>query len=336
MISDISRKRITLAALICVLSILASMFAVFLQNEERLTAVIFLLLGLNIVLYAALIWLGVNLYFFHKEETSGIVEMGTTVIIEQGINKDRNNWKQPLFQISLALIVGGSIGIPIQIVRGLLVMEVFTLSNPDLVINLISILPAVFMLFGFIQLKRELDIYAAKKRNIYKGQTSLPIGYLMIIIYLIVLSIFPLDFLLVETAEGTLAIRAGYEIVYYIMSFLEIGQDVMFVLGFWYLRRAFTILDKVPEEYFERKQQIIEQTQARRQQGFRGSIFRNSRTLGTVLPQTPIKEEPKEEDAEFAEEHDVKKMFCVKCGLELEEDAVFCANCGEENPYLKR
>lgn len=335
MISDTSRKRITLAALISVLSILAGMFAVFLQSDERLTAIALLLLGLNIVLYSALIWLGVSLYFFHKEETSGIVEMGSTVIIEQGINKEETKWKHPLFHSSLSLIVGGSIAIPIQVVTGLVFIEVFTLPNPELLLNLISILPAAIMLFGFIQLKRELDVYAAKKRNIYKGQTSLPIGFLMVTIYAIMISIFPIDVLFVETAEG-LAIRGGYEIVYYIISFLEIGQDVMFVLGFWYLRRVFTVLDKVPEEYFERKQQIIEQTQARRQQGIRGGIFGGSRTLGTVLPQTPIKEEPKEDDTEFAEELDIKKMFCVKCGLELEDEAVFCANCGKENPYLKR
>ncbi|MCG3226194.1 MAG: zinc ribbon domain-containing protein [Candidatus Heimdallarchaeota archaeon] len=334
MISDTSRKRITLAALISVLSILAGMFAVFLQSQDRLTVVALLLLGFNIVLYGALIWLGVGLYFFHKEETSGIVEMGSTVIIEQETQKE-NKWKQPLYQSSLFIIVGGSIAIPIQVIIGLIFLDVFTLTNPDLIMNLVSLVPAIFMLAGFIQLKRELDTYAAKKRNIYKGQTSLPIGFLMVIIYAILISIFPIDVLFVETAEG-LAIREGYEIVYYIISFLEIGQDVMFVLGFWYLRRAFTILDKVPEEYFERKQQIIEQTQARRQQGGRGSIFGGSRTLGTVLPQTPIKEKPKEDDTEFAEELDAKKMFCVKCGLELEDDAVFCANCGEENPYLKR
>ncbi|NPD87642.1 MAG: zinc ribbon domain-containing protein [Asgard group archaeon] len=335
MISDISRKRITLAALTCVLSILVSMFAVFLQTGERLTTIALLLLGFNIVLNGALIWLGVSLYFFHKEETSGIVEIGSTVIIEQGTEKD-TKWKQPLYQSSLFMIIGGSIAIPIQVIIGLVFLEVFTLPSPDLTLNMISLLPAILMLAGFIQLKRELDIHVAKKRNIYKGQTSLPIGYLMLIIYLILISVFPLDTILVETVEGGLTIKEGYEIVYYIMSFLEIGQDVMFVLGFWYLRRVFTVLDKIPEEYFERRQQIIEQAQERRQQGFRGSIFRNSKTLGTVLPQKPIKEGLKEEDTEFAEEPDVKKMFCVNCGLELEVDAMFCANCGEENPYLKR
>ena len=334
MISDNSRKRITLAALISVLSILAGMFAVFLQSEDRLTVVALLLLGFTVVLNGALIWLGVGLYFFHKEETSGIVEIGSTVIIEQETQK-ANKWKHPLFQSSLLIMVGGSIAIPVQIIIGLIFMDVFTLPNPNLIMNLISLLPAIFMLAAFVILKRELDSYAAKKRNIYKGQTSLPLGYLMVIIYLILITIFPLDVLLIETAEGTLAIKEGYEIVYYIMSFLEIGQDVMFVLGFWYLRRVFTVLDKVPEEYFERRQQIIEQTQARRQQGIRGGIFGGSRTLGTVLHQTPVKEKPKEEDAVYAEEMDVKKMFCVKCGLELEDDAVFCANCGEENPYLK-
>ncbi|MHA1954864.1 MAG: zinc ribbon domain-containing protein [Candidatus Heimdallarchaeaceae archaeon] len=334
MISDTTRKRITLAALISVLSILAGMFAVFLQTGDRLTVIALLLLGLNIVLNGALVWLGVSLYFFHKEETSGIVEIGSTVIIEQETQKD-NKWKQPLFQSSLFILVGGAIAIPIQVIIGLIFLDVFTLSNPNLIMNIISLLPAIFLLAGFVQLKRELDIYAAKKRNIYKGQTSLPIGYLMVILYLVLITIFPLDSILIETAEG-FALKEGYEIVYYIMSFLEIGQDVMFVLGFWYLRRVFTVLDKVPEEYFERRQQIIEQTQARRQQGFGGGIFRGSRTLGTVLPQTPTKEEPIGEDTEFVEDPDVKKMFCVKCGLELEDDAVFCANCGEENPYLKR
>jgi hypothetical protein len=333
MISDSTRRRITLAALIAVLSILASMFAVFLQTGERIVVIALLVLGLNIILNGALIWLGTSLFFFYKEETSGIVEIDSTVIIEQEEKKEER-WKNPLFQSSLLLMAGGSVSIPIQILTGLVFADVFTFSNSTLILNMISLLPAILFFVGFIQLKRELDIYAAKKRNIYKGQTSLPVGYLMIIAGLIMSSIFPLDTILVETAEG-LAIAEGFEIVYYIISFLEIGQEVMFVLGFWYLRRVFTVLDKVPEEYFERRQQMIEQAQARRQQGFRGGLFGNSPTLGKVIPQTTVKKETEEEEIKIQEEAESKKMFCVKCGLELEDDAMFCANCGEENPYLK-
>ena len=333
MISDISRKRITLAALICVLSVLASMFAVFLQSEERFTAILLFVLGINIVLNGSLIWLGVSLYFFYKEETSGIVEMGSSVIIDQDV-EEKEKWKQPLFQSSLLIIAGGSISIPVNIITGLIILEILSTQNIELIINVISILHALLLFGGFVQLKRVLDGFAAKKRNIYKGQTSLPIGYLMIVIYIVIITIVPVESMIVETTEGS-AIKEGYEILFYAVSFLEIGQEVMFVLGFWYLRRVFTVLDKIPEEYFERRRQIIEEAQARRQSsGFRGSIFRNTETLGSVLPQTPVKEEENEEITEETPKTYDKKMFCVKCGLELEDDATFCANCGERNPYL--
>jgi hypothetical protein len=331
MISDISRKRITLAALICALSVLADMFLVFLQSEERLTTILFLVLGISIVLNGSLIWLGVSLFFFYKEETSGIVETDSTVIIEQNVEK-KEKWKQPLFQSSLLTIAGGSITIPVNIITSLVILEVLIAENAELIINIIAILPALLLFVGFVQLKRVLDSFAVKKRNIYKGQTSLPLGYLMIVIYIIIITIVPAESMVVETAEGV-TIKEGYQILFYLVYFLDIGQEVMFVLGFWYLRRVFTVLDKIPEEYFERRRKIIEEAQARRQSGFRGGIFGNTQTLGKVVPQAPIKEEEKEIDQETPATYD-KKMFCVKCGLELEDDATFCANCGERNPYL--
>jgi len=165
MISDITRKKITLAALIAVLSILASMFAIFLQTGGRVEIVALLVLGLNIILNGALIWLGTSLLFFHKEETTGIISMEEAVNIEQ-VEKKKDKWKHPLFQSSILLMTGGSISIPIQVFTGLIFLEVFTFSNNNLIVNMISLLPAILFLVGFVLLKRELDIYAAKRRNI--------------------------------------------------------------------------------------------------------------------------------------------------------------------------
>ena len=117
---------------------------------------------------------------------------------------------------------------------------------------------------------------------------------------------------------------------------------VVIVLGFWYLRRAFLVLDKIPDEVFqqmqERKQALAEQRQAG---GAGGGLFgRRSRGLfgGFTPPQTQAPQQKTEpiEDLLIEEDTVKKKMFCVKCGLELDADSAFCADCGEENPYLKK
>ena len=56
-----------------------------------------------------------------------------------------------------------------------------------------------------------------------------------------------------------------------------------------------------------------------------------------LIPPTAVEGETDTLQTEFSTDPTTrKKMFCVKCGLELEDDAVFCGNCGETNPYLKK
>ncbi len=308
MISEPTRKHITNASLFAVLSQMISMAVAFFQSSS---ASIYIRLVFEVIFYLSLIWLGYGLWLFHKDE--------------------RN---KKLQYTSLLVLAGVALAIPILIINSLVAIEIIVTNNIGTILSQIStILPSIGLLVGFVLLRSILDSYVLARRNIFKGQLSLPIGYAMSIFYVIILTIVPPESMVIEV-NGETQIKSEYVFLYYVVSFLEMGMIVMVVLGFWYLRRAFLMLDKVPKEYFERKKQV-EEYQAQR--SYPGTFTRFSRNQRTIVPPSAAKSEQEIIDTTSSSEvSSKKKMFCVKCGLELEEDAVFCANCGEKNPYLAK
>ena len=98
--------------------------------------------------------------------------------------------------------------------------------------------------------------------------------------------------------------------------------------------KKYGVLDKLPEDFFE-KAEAMKTMRAQQRAPTRTMLG-----LGRDRPIPPAQktdDEIKYESTVIPQEVSKdKKMFCVKCGLELEHDAVFCANCGEPNPYIKK
>ncbi|MCK4897019.1 MAG: zinc ribbon domain-containing protein, partial [Candidatus Heimdallarchaeota archaeon] len=149
-------------------------------------------------------------------------------------------------------------------------------------------------------------------------------------------------------SEGNLAILEEFQTFNNIAYYIGLAAVVMIVWGFWYLRRAYTILDKLPEGFWEKQEARRSAfTQQRAQRGQRGQRGQTSQKpaqsmLGLGRQRPILPSERKEDEIDYKttiippDDFKGKKMFCVKCGLELEHDAVYCSNCGETNPYIKR
>ena len=313
-IKNTTRKHITNASLIYVLKMMVSMFIYLLGSGP---AIVYIDIALNLLQSLALIWLAYGLFLFHKEEENKIIFFTSLIVGLAAI----------VLLVSKILAIFYSIGV---------------LVSPDplrqLPVNITFIVSAGAFTFGFYQLKKAVDSYAIQRRNIYKGQLSLPIGFALLFIYLTVETIIPQETYAYYVAEE-LVIVEGYQILLWVQYFFSMGNLVMIVLGFWYLRRAFATLDKIPEELFQRIEEAKAQRAEARQQG--GGMFgRKGGLFGGLAPPPPVKpvsktQEPIEEI--LIEDPTLpKKMFCVKCGLELDDDAAFCGDCGETNPYLKK
>ena len=311
MISDKSRKSITNASLIYVLVVMISMFIVFLNIGDT---VIYLQIGFEVIKIAAVLWLVYGFLNFYKEEKNKIVLIS-----------------------AILLFVAAAIDIIVQTMYILYNTGAIEINRLNLLpTNLIEILSALCFTAGFYELRKSVDNYATERRNIYKGQMSLPMGFGFLALNLIINTIIPQSNYIDYTDPSNPVIQDGYMILVWINYFLDMGSLILTVLGFWYLRRAFLVLDKIPEEIF---QQIEERRQAVAQQP--GGIFgrRSGGLFGGFAPPPPQTQEKKEdplEDLLIESEKTKKKMFCVKCGLELDEDSAFCAECGEPNPYLKK
>lgn len=313
-IKNTTRKHITNSSLIYVLTMMVSMFIYLLGSGP---AIVYIDIALNLLQSLALIWLAYGLFLFHKEEENKIIFFTSLIVGLAAI----------VLLVSKILAIFYSLGV---------------LVSPDplrqLPVNITFIVSAGAFTFGFYQLKKAVDSYAIQRRNIYKGQLSLPIGFALLFIYLTVETIIPQETYAYYVGEELLIVE-GYQILLWVQYFFSMGNLVMIVLGFWYLRRAFATLDKIPEELFQRIEEAKAQRAEARQQG-RGMLGRRGGLFGGLAPPPPAKpisqtQEPIEEI--LIEDPTLpKKMFCVKCGLELDDDATFCGDCGETNPYLKK
>ncbi|MHA1198429.1 MAG: zinc ribbon domain-containing protein [Candidatus Heimdallarchaeaceae archaeon] len=313
MISNKTRKSITNSALIYVLVMMVSMFIVFLNVGDL---IIYLQVGFEIIKVGAIVWLAFGFLNFYKEERNKIILI-----------------------VAILIFVASQISLVVQTMYILYATGAIELTRMSLLpTNLIEIIATICLTVGFYQLKLSVDTYATEKRNIYKGQMSLPMGFGFLAISLIINTIIPAETYIDYADPANPIVAQGYDILLWVNYFLDMGSLILMVLGFWYLRRAFTVLDKIPDELF---QQIQERKEAAAQRPAGGGIFgrRSGGLFGGFTP-PPVQPQPKKidpiEDLLVDEESAKKKMFCVKCGLELDEDSAFCAECGEVNPYLKK
>jgi len=317
-IKNTTRKHITNSTLVYVLSVMISMFIFLLGTSP---AILYVDLSLKVLQSIAVIWLAYGLYLFHKEEENKKIFF-TSIMVG-----------------SAAVILIASIILDIIYATGVLVSSD---PNRNLPVNITLIISAAVFTYGFYQLKTAVDSYVTQRRNIYRGQLSLPIGFALFFLFWTIETIIPQSTYAYYEEVGedlNLVIEEGYQILLWVQYFFDMGSLVMSVLGFWYLRRAFATLDKIPEELFQRIEEAKAQRAEARQQG--GGMFgRRGGLFGGLAPPPPAK--PVSKTQEPIEEILIddpslpKKMFCVKCGLELDDDATFCGDCGEINPYLKK
>jgi len=308
-----TRKIITWSALIIVFVKVIEMFiGPFIQSVS-----IFLSISLFIVGDLVLIGLATGFFLFYKEE--------------------KNSY---LLYSSILILLGGIINIPRYIIIGLTEAQIIPTSDTDtLVINILLIISLVSLLAAFVLMKQILDGFRKEKRNIFKGQLSLPIGYFLQLVYVVMYMIIPLKDITYIDSEGNLAILEEFRTFNNVAYYIHLAAVVMILWGFWYLRRAYLILDNLPEGFFEKQEaqrSTITQQRAQKSQKPVQSML----GLGRQRPIPPSQRKEDEIDYKTTivplEEFKGKKMFCVKCGLELEHDAVYCSNCGETNPYINR
>lgn len=320
------RKHITNSSLVYVLAMMVSMFTFLLASGP---AIVYVDIGLSVVQSLAILWLAYGLYSFHKDEENKTIFITSITI---GV-------------AAIILLVSRFLGI--LYATGVISFGIISIGDPvaqvQLPVNITFIVSAAVFTGAFYILKGEVDKYAADRRNIYKGQLSLPIGFALLFIYLTIETIIPQEtyaYFVGEGEDAELFVEEGFQVLLWVQYFFSMGNLVMIVLGFWYLRRAFATLDKIPEELFQRIEEARAQQAQARQQG--GGMFggRRGGLFGGLAPPPPVKpavqSEEKIEDILIDDPSIPKKMFCVKCGLELDEDSAFCGDCGEPNPYLKK
>ena len=291
---------------------MVSMFIVFLNVGDL---IIYLQIGFEAIKIGAIIWLSIGFLDFYKTERNKLLLIS-----------------------AILLFVAAIISLVVQTMYVLYSVGAIKLTRLSLLpTNIIEILATVCFTVGFYQLKTSVDSFAAEKRNIYKGQMSLPMAFGFLALSMLINTIIPAETYIDYSDPANPIVAEGFDILLWVNYFLDMGSLILMVLGFWYLRRAFLVLDKIPDEVFQR---LEEQRQAAAQRPQGGGILgRRGGLFGGFTPpppQTQQKEFGPEEDFVLQDEITSKKMFCVKCGLELDEDSAFCAECGEENPYQKK
>ncbi len=285
--------------------------------------------------------LGINLYAVILYIVTNIFLIGLAAGFFLFYREEKNIY---LLISSILVFIGGLINLPGNIIDGLTVSGIILTSDTNaLTSDILTIVSYVSLLAGFIFMKMTLDGFRQEKRNIFKGQLSLPLGYALLLVRFVMFMIVPYEQMLTTViieGQEVLQVLDEYRAYSTTATFIGYGAVVMVVMGYWYLRRAYNILDKLPEGFFEkqeaRKAAMTQQRQTMRSQKPEKSML----GLGRQRPIVPAQR--KEDEIDYKptiippEEFKGKKMFCVKCGLELEHDAVFCSNCGETNPYITR
>ncbi|MHA1303008.1 MAG: zinc ribbon domain-containing protein [Candidatus Heimdallarchaeaceae archaeon] len=267
----------------------------------------------------SIVWLGVGLYLFYKNEKDKKLKIISVLFMIQGV-------------IGFFMLLLGYFDFLYTFLNSiiLLILQIFGATS-------------ILLLFASFHLLREiLNKLIKERRNIITMGFSLEIGFIIYFIYSIInIIVPPTVYINVNVSEPipilvisppAIYILAGtlideYKPIYFLLSFLEIAYLVTVVFGVWKVRKAFILLDRIPEKLFEQLeiQKLSKKLDTSMQQ------------IEEKLPQIEkiVSEEQQEKLQSIDKTTQPKRMFCIKCGLEIEPDAQFCEECGAKNPYLK-
>ncbi len=198
------------------------------------------------------------------------------------------------------------------------------------IINALNVMFFFGISFSFFIIQKVFKLFEMIRRNLFNMGLLLVIGFGLQSVHSLITVIIPIEKML----DASLQPRDQYTVLYTITEFMEVGFLVLIILGMLRLRRAILVLDKVPEDFMNMINQLS---------------YPNMESNGTAKnPTSPqsfqsvnlnyINENSPKTLVEKQIERDEKrkkKMFCISCGLELEHDAEYCPECGEENPYIK-
>jgi len=196
-----------------------------------------------------------------------------------------------------------------------------------LVLQIIYIINSSILIYCSIIIHDITEQHVKNKRNIIQLTWSFSIGFVLFFIYNLLNVIFPPNkYIISSTSENAITffilsppkiyyllgtLNQDFKTMFFVLSIVEVSYLVFVVIGFWKLRKIFLLLDNIPPE-------LIDRILTKKQDDF-------------VLES--LEEKNSSVIAEQQESSVKKKMFCIKCGVELDPDALFCEECGEKNPY---
>ena len=277
-------------------------FVNLILNFFQINIITILIPLLFVITYALMIWFSFTLLQFSKEEDSRDLKL-TTIILFNGS------------------LLSGVASTFIVLINSSLIESSYAI---EVSIYSVCLLGSLLLIYAFYRLKVMFDGFVKDRRNLLRGQTSLLISFVLLAISLVILIIIPSDSLYLPSGD----LNPEYGWFFLVDSLLNNFFVVMFVLGFWNMRRVFILLDRIPKDFWEKRMG----TQQAQRSTF--GLFNRSAQNQPPYHQPLIVDKEKIVDVESESINTTKKReFCVKCGLEFDDDSVFCGNCGERNPY---
>ena len=304
MITANARKHITLSTLVYVALIILQTFVEAFVSYK----IIIVHILPDFFAQIALIWIGVGFFIFNREEKRSSTNHLVLFLATYGI-------------ISSSLILLSYFDYKFN----------FLSDKITLVLQIIYVVSSSFLIYCSIIIQDITEQHVKNKRNIIQLTWSFSIGFVLLFVYNLLNVIFPpMKYIASSTSENAITffvlsppkiyyivgtLNQDFKAIFFILSLIEVSYLVLIVLGFWKLRKIFLLLDNIPPELIDR---LI------------------TRKEEQVFVLESLEEKEQHSSSFITEQQDKavkKKMFCIKCGVELDPDALFCEECGERNPY---
>ncbi|UJG41710.1 MAG: zinc ribbon domain-containing protein [Candidatus Heimdallarchaeum aukensis] len=304
MITLNARKHITLSTFVYVAIIILQTFVEAFVSYK----IIFIHVLPDFLSQIALIWVGVGFFLFNKEEKKVSINQLVVFLAIYGI-------------ISSSLILLSYIDFKFN----------FLSDKMVLALQIVYVVNSSFLIYCSIIIQDITEQHVKNKRNIIQLTWSFTIGFVLLFIYNLLNVIFPpMKYVINSTSENAISffilsppkiyylvgtLNQDFKTIFFVLSIVEVSYLVFIVIGIWKLRKIFLLLDNIPPE-------LINKLLTRKEEP---SFVLESLEEKKLYPPSLTTEQ---QDKAVK-----KKMFCIKCGVELDPDALFCEECGERNPY---